>query len=86
MAELVYGLCALAAAICGTLLFRGYRRTRFPLLLWSALCFLGLTVTNVLLVVDKLMVPETDLTILRLTITLGALLVFLAALIFEGER
>lgn len=86
MAEIVYALCAITAALCAGLLLKAYWQSRFRLLLWSGLCFVGLTLTNVLLVVDKLVVPETDLSVLRLMLGLVSLLVFLAGLILEGER
>ncbi len=86
MAETVYSLCAIAAALCATLLLRAYVQSRFRLLLWSGLCFVGLTLTNLLLVIDKLVVPEIDLSLVRLVVGLLSLLVFLAGLILEGDR
>jgi hypothetical protein len=86
MAELAYAGCAVTALVCAWLLLRGYRQSRFRLLLWSGLCFLGLTLTNLLLVVDKLVLPGIDLSILRLLVGLISLLVFLVGLILEGER
>ena len=86
MAEIVYALCAATAAACAAMLLRAYSQTRFRLLLWSGLCFVGLTLTNLLLVLDKLVVPDIDLSILRLLVGLVSLLVFLVGLILEGER
>ena len=65
MAEFVYILCALTSAACAGLLFMAYRRTGARLLFWSGLCFVGLALNNLLLVVDLLVVPATDLSILR---------------------
>ncbi|MGZ8378874.1 MAG: DUF5985 family protein [Gemmatirosa sp.] len=62
---LVYVLCALTSSACAVLLLRGYRRTRQRLLLWSGLCFSGLALNNLLLVIDTRFVPETDLSLLR---------------------
>jgi hypothetical protein len=56
-------ICALAVltcAACAVLLFRRHRRTRRPILFWSMLCFGLLTVNNLLLLFD-LMLLETDL-------------------------
>ncbi|HVJ11935.1 MAG TPA: DUF5985 family protein [Burkholderiales bacterium] len=56
-------LCALAVLTCAacTILFlRGYARTGRSLLLWSGLCFVFLTLNNVLLFLD-LVVLEADL-------------------------
>lgn len=60
----VYVLCALTSFLCTWLLTRGYRRTRVRLLMWSALCFAGLTLNNLLLIADRL-VPTVELAIFR---------------------
>lgn len=61
MATLVYALCAATSVACAVLLLRGYRSSRTALLLWSGLCFAGLAANNVLLLIDKRMVPAMDL-------------------------
>ena len=56
-------LCALAVlscAACAALLFRRYARGRSRILFWTALCFAFLTLNNVLLFLD-LVVLEVDL-------------------------
>ena len=78
IASVVYVLCALTALACAVLLFRGYRASGARLLLWSAVCFAGLTLNNVLLFVDFRMLPQTDLSLWR---TLPALL-GVAALVY----
>lgn len=65
MATIVYLLCALTSLACTMLLYRSWRRSRARLLLWSWLCFLGLSMNNLLLVVDVALLPEHDLTLLR---------------------
>lgn len=65
MATLVYALCALTSTACAVLLLRGYLRSRFRLLLWSGLCFAGLALNNVILFVDKQVVPDVDLSVWR---------------------
>ena len=85
MAELAYAACAIAAALCAFLLLRGYTQSRFRLLLWGGLCFVGLTLNNVLLVLDKVVFPAVDLSFFRLATGLAALLVFLAGLILDGD-
>ncbi|HET8758469.1 MAG TPA: DUF5985 family protein [Solirubrobacteraceae bacterium] len=52
MATAVYALCALLSLACALLLLRAWRSTRARLLLWSALCFAWLALSNVLLFVD----------------------------------
>lgn len=60
MANAVYILCALTSIACAGLLWRGYRRSRARLLMWSSLCFVFLGFNNVLLSIDKVMLPDTD--------------------------
>ena len=86
MAPLFYGLCTLTALFCAVLLLRAYSRSRYRLLLWGGLCFLGLTLNNALLVVDKLITgPETNLFTWRLVAALAAMLVLLYGIIFDAE-
>lgn len=85
MAAIAYVLCALTAALCAILLLHAYRRTRYPLLLWSGLCFVGLLGNNVLLVVDKLVLPDADLSLARAVVTLAAMMVLLYGLIWKAE-
>lgn len=51
-ADLVYLLCTITSLLCATLLLRGYARNRVPLLFWSAMCFLGLFVNNLMVLID----------------------------------
>ena len=87
MAALVYLLCAITAFTCFALLWRGWRANRATLLFWSALCFAGLTVSNILLVIDKLVLPDDiDLTPFRAGVTLVALALLIYGLIWGDER
>jgi hypothetical protein len=85
MAALVYTLCALTCLVCAVLLLRGFRETRGALLLWSGLCFAGLTAGNVVLVIDRIVLPEVDLSTMRLAIAFGSLLLLLFGLIWEHD-
>ena len=87
MAALIYVLCAVTSLLCAVLLLRSWRRGRAPLLLWSGLCFAGLTVSNVLLVLDRLVFPgpEIDFTLPRLAVALASLLLLLVGLIWESD-
>ncbi|HEX6831938.1 MAG TPA: DUF5985 family protein [Rudaea sp.] len=85
LVNVVYGLCALTALLCSVLLLRGYARTRSHVLLWSGLCFAGLMVSNVVLMLDKLVFIETDLLPIRLWITLASMLMLLFGLIYAQE-
>ena len=86
MVKLLYAVCALTAAACAWLLLRQYFQTRFRLLLWSGLCFVGLTVNNVLLILDRLVFLDIDLSLWRLSVALVAMLLLLYGLIVEGTR
>jgi hypothetical protein len=64
--EVVYLLCTVTSAVCAALLFRGYARTGTRLLLWSGLCFTGLSLNNAALFLDLVVLPNVDLSIWRL--------------------
>lgn len=85
MAETIYSLCTLTSLACAWLLLRSYRRTGHRLLFWSGLCFAGMTLNNVLLLLDKLVFPSVDLLPFRLGAALLALLLLLYGLIYEKE-
>ena len=86
MAAVIYSLCAVAAAICAYLLLQAYRRGGYRLLLWSGLCFVGLTLNNILLVIDKIVLPtEVDLATPRLLTALFAMMILLYGLIWDTE-
>ena len=85
MAGLIYALCAVAAFACAWMLLRTYARSRYRLLLWGGLCFVGLTLNNMLLVIDKLTGPFVDLSTWRLLPALAGVLVFLFGLIWDSE-
>jgi hypothetical protein len=83
MATLVYALCALTSLACAVLLLRGYLRSRARLLLWSGLCFAGLAANNVLLLIDKRVVPTMDLSLWRSLPALAGVAVLLYGLVWE---
>jgi hypothetical protein len=85
MAEAIYVTCALTSIACALLLWRGYRANRTPLLFWSSLCFAGLATNNVLLFVDKVLVPSVDLTLWRSGSALLALALLLFGLVWESK-
>jgi uncharacterized protein DUF5985 len=85
MGGLIYGLCALTALLCSWLLLQAWHRSRYKLLFWSGLCFAGLTVNNFLLIMDKLIFPDVDMSIWRLVTGLAPLMVLLYGLIWDAE-
>jgi hypothetical protein len=84
MAEAVYVLCTLTSLVCALLLFNGYRAGGAKLLFWSALCFTGLTVNNLLLFVDLVVVPSVDLSLWRSGVALASILLLIYGLIWES--
>jgi hypothetical protein len=50
--SLLYLLAVVTSLACMVLLFRAYAASGTRLLLWSALCFVGLSLNNVLLFFD----------------------------------
>jgi hypothetical protein len=83
MAEVVYILCAATSILCAMLLFRSYRESRAKLLFWSSLCFVGLALNNVLLILD-LYVVSTDLFYTRTLVAVGAMAMLLFGLIWSS--
>jgi hypothetical protein len=83
IASIIYGLCGLTSLLSAALLWRSYLRSHYRLLLWSALCFTGLTLSNIFLMLDKLIFPDVDLLPLRLIASLVALLPLLYGLITD---
>ncbi|MCI0745936.1 MAG: DUF5985 family protein [Verrucomicrobia subdivision 3 bacterium] len=82
MGEAVYILCGLTSALCAILLFRNYRASRVPLVLWTGICFLALTATNILLFVDLVLFPSLDMSTLRVALSLAGV----GALLYELIR
>lgn len=85
MGPAVYILSSVTFATCAILLLRGYWRMKQRLLLWSSLCFLGLAISNLLLFLDLVVLPNVDLYIWRLATAAVATLLLLYGLIWEGE-
>ena len=85
MAKAVFLLCALTSAVCAVLLLRAYRRSRSRLLLWSGLCFVGLAANNGLLVVDRLIVPDVDLSLWRQIPALAGIALLLYGLVWDEQ-
>lgn len=85
MASAVYTLCAITAFACAFLLLRGYVRTRFRLLLWSGLCFTGLFVNNVILLLDRYVFLAVDLSPVRQAVAFVSVALLVVGLVLEGD-
>lgn len=86
MASLVYLLGTVVSLLCAILLLRAYGKVRMKLLLWSGLCFVGLTVSNALLCIDLILLSDDiDLYMARLSTAAASMLLLLYGLVFESE-
>lgn len=85
MGPIIYLLCALTSLGAAVLLWRGYRRSRQRLLYWSALCFAIMAVSNGLLILDLVVLPDVYLLPWRSGVNQISLLVLIYGLIFESD-
>ncbi|HEX5447520.1 MAG TPA: DUF5985 family protein [Pirellulales bacterium] len=85
MAGFIYLLCAATSLFCSWLLWSGFRRRRVRLLFWASLCFLGLAGENVMLYIDKEVVPNVDLSMYRLLVGLASVAVLVYGLVWEAD-
>ena len=83
---ILLALAALTSVGCMALLFRGYARSGARLLFWSALCFVFLSLNNILLFVDIIIFPtQVDLRLPRLLTSLAGLVCLLYAFLWEVD-
>ena len=85
MPYIVNILGTITVALCALLLLRSYFRRGTRLLLWSGLCFAGLTVSNALLFIDLAVITHVSLYPWRLGVAAASTLVLLYGLVFESE-
>ncbi len=78
-------LGTLTVGLCAVLLLRAYASVRKPLLLWSGMCFAGLTVANALLLVEA-GVSGQSLYTWRLAIGAISMVMLVYGLIFESDQ
>lgn len=81
----VYILCFATSATVSLLLFRSYLRTRAKLLMWSALCFLFLAANNSVVIIDLLILPDQNYSLLRVALSLTAVSLLLYGCIWGLE-
>jgi hypothetical protein len=81
---IIYLLCVATSLLCAYLLTRAFRRDRTKLLIWSALCFAMLAISNLVLAADVLLLPTIDLTFVRLATSLVAVAMLLYGFIWEA--
>ncbi len=85
MAAAVYLLCTATACLCAWLLGRAYGQSHVRLLLWSAICFIGLALNNAVLFVDKVVAPDVDLSAWRLVPAAAGMAALVYGLVRERD-
>lgn len=81
-----YALSAVTSLLCAVLLLRAYAGKHRELLLWSGVCFAGLTISNGLAFVDLILFPDVNLYRLRLITAAVAMLLLLYGLIWVSDE
>jgi len=79
----LYILTIFTTLTCSILLLRAYFKVRTRLLLWSGLCFAGLTINNLLVFGDLVLFPAVDLYTYRLASTAISISLLLFGLVWE---
>lgn len=82
---IIYSLCGVTSLFCAWLLIRAYREKHIGLLLWLGLFFVIQACANVILVIDKLVIPTIDFSLVRTIIMLVGVGVLLYGLIMRTE-
>jgi hypothetical protein len=78
-------LTLLTTMLCAILLLRAYRNVRRRLLLWSGLCFVGMSLSTMLRIADLRIFLQTDLYSYRLSVTAVSMALLLFGLIWESQ-
>jgi len=81
----LYILTIVTTLACSLLLLRAYARVRNRLLLWSGLCFVGLTIENLLVFADIVVFPAVDLYTYRLASAAISISLLLFGLVWERQ-
>ena len=83
--DFVYILGIFVTGASAVLLSRGYARSHQRLLLWSAICFYGLAISNVLVLLDAITPPQLNFYPWRLATAAIAMAALIYGLIWEAE-
>jgi hypothetical protein len=79
-------LGTVTVALCAILLLRAWFKVRQRLLFWCGLCFIGLALSNLLLVADLFVFPDASLYRYRLGAAALSMLLMVYGLILEGDH
>lgn len=82
---ILISLAVLTSLACMVFLFKGYAASGVRLLLWSGLCFVCLSLNNLLLFLDIVVFPDIDFRLSRLSASLVGILFLLYGFIWETE-
>ncbi len=86
MEPAVYLLCAVTALLAAIFLWRGYARSRLKLLLHAGICFAFLALSNVLLFIDRVVLPQVDLSLWPTIAAILGMVTLLVSMTLDGER
>jgi hypothetical protein len=78
-------LTLLTTILCAILLLRAFQNVRKRLLLWSGLCFVGLSAATLLRIADLRVFLATDLYSYRLSVTVISMALLLYGLVWESQ-
>ena len=81
----LYIVAIISSATCAVLLLRAWMQRRVRLLMWSAICFAGLTMNNVALFADLVVFPQVDLRLARHLPALIGMIVLLYGFIWDAD-
>ena len=81
----LYIVTCLTMLLCAVLLLRAYFVVQRRLLLWCALCFFGLSLSNLLVALDLLVLRDVDLYTWRLGSSALSMMLLLYGLIWESK-
>jgi hypothetical protein len=84
MTAAMYLICAATSLLCTVVLLRNYWNGGARLLLWSGLCFAGLTLDNITLLLDIVVFPDVDLSLYRKVGTLVGLMLLIYGLVWDA--
>ena len=85
MWAVIYSLCALTSFFCAWLLLRAYREQHNTLLFWCGAFFAVQACNDAFLIVDRLVMPDVDLSVYRYAVGLIAVGMLLYGLIMRAE-
>jgi hypothetical protein len=85
MIQITYAVCALASVLCAALLFQEYLARQLKVLMWATLCFMGLAVNNILVFIDNVLLPKSDLFLWRAACALAGMTVLIYGLIWDSK-